>query len=654
MTTAATVLLAAYAVSGVLVVSLVRSLRAARRRAEAKETELSLVTSRTPLLLTRCSRDRRYLFVNRAAAEFVGKTPEEIIGKTMAELAEPQALVAIEPHIQRVLSGETAEFEIEAPHGSGRAIMHVVYTPEWSGGEVVGWIGTIADVTAQRAAERALRESESRFRVMADAAPVLIWISGTDKLCTWFNKPWLEFVGRTMEQELGNGWADNVHPDDLSRCLAVYTTAFDARERFAMEYRLRRADGEFRWVLDHGIPRYEDSGAFVGYVGSCMDITDLKRNEDALREADRRKDEFLATLAHELRNPLAPVRNAVEILRLRGPHAPELAFARDVIDRQMRLMKRLIDDLMDVSRITRNRMELRRERVLLSDALETAIETSRGAIESAGQTLDVSLPDERLALDGDPARLAQVFANLLSNAAKFSEPGGRIVLTVERSGGDAVIRLRDEGIGIPAEMLPRIFEMFMQADRTIERARGGLGIGLTLVRQILAMHGGTIEARSDGPGRGSEFLVRLPLAAAVPAIPEAPAPERSLAPASARRRVLIADDNEDAAETLASMLSFLGYETRRAHDGMQALKACDEFHPEVALLDIGMPKVSGYDVARYLRSRPWGSGVLLVAITGWGQAEDRERAVEAGFDHHLVKPVDPDALASLLASEAAR
>ena len=654
MTTGGIVLLAAYAASGVLVVSLVRSLRAARRRAEANETELDLVTSRTPLLLTRCNRDRRYLFVNRAAAEFAGKTPEEIIGKTMAELAEPKALAAIEPHIQRVLSGEVAEFEIEAPHRSGRSIMHVVYTPEWSGDQVVGWIGTIADVTEQRAAERALRESEARFRTMADAAPVLIWISGTDKLCTWFNKPWLEFVGRTLEQELGNGWAENVHPDDLTRCVATYRSSFDARRPFTMEYRLRRADGEFRWVLDHGIPRYEDRGEFVGYVGSCMDISDQKGIEDTLREADRRKDEFLATLAHELRNPLAPVRNAIEILRLRGPQTPELELARDVIDRQMRLMKRLIDDLMDVSRITRNRMELRRERVLLSDVLETAIETSRNAIEAGALTFDVALPDEALALEGDPARLAQVFANLLSNAAKFSERGGRIALTVERSGHEAVIRLRDEGIGIPADMLPRIFDMFMQADRTLERSRGGLGIGLTLVKQILAMHGGTIEVKSDGPGRGSEFAARLPLADAVPALAESQAPERTLAAAPVRRRVLIADDNEDAAETLGAMLSFLGYETRRAHDGMQALKACDEFRPEVALLDIGMPKVSGYDVARYLRNRPWGQDVLLVAITGWGQAQDRERAQEAGFDHHLVKPVDPDALATLLASEAAR
>ena len=485
---------------------------------------------------------------------------------------------------------------------------------------------------------------------MADAAPVLIWMSGTDRRCTWFNRPWLEFTGRPLEREVGDGWAENVHPEDLDGCLRTYTEAFDARRPFSMEYRLRRHDGEFRWLLDRGLPLHGGDGAFTGYIGSCIDITDRKRSEDALRQGDRRKDEFLATLAHELRNPLAPVRNAIEVLRLKGSPTPEVQWAREVIDRQMRQMARIIDDLLDVSRITRDVLELRRERVDLATVLHAAIETSEGLIETSGHELEVILPPHPIFLQGDVTRLAQVFSNLLSNAAKFSDPGSRITLVAERRGDEVVVAVRDTGIGIPKEMQPYIFDMFVQVDRSLERSQGGLGIGLTLVKRLLELHGGGIEVLSDGAGRGSEFLARLPLA--VPeGVAETPAPRpmgSQVGPA--RGRVLVADDNRDAATSLSTMLDILGYETRTATDGAEALEAANEFRPAVALLDLGMPKTNGYEVARHIRRQDWGKDVVLMAITGWGQTEDRKRTLAAGFDHHLVKPVDPDLLRNLLAS----
>jgi CheY-like chemotaxis protein/two-component sensor histidine kinase len=306
-----------------------------------------------------------------------------------------------------------------------------------------------------------------------------------------------------------------------------------------------------------------------------------------------------------------------------------------------------------VSRITRNKLELRPERVELAKVVDGAVETCRPLLASSGHELTVALPPDPVYLDADFTRLAQVFSNLLNNAAKFSEPGGRIALAAERRGSEVVVSVRDGGIGIPREMLPHIFDMFTQADRSLERSRGGLGIGLTLVKRLVDMHGGSVEARSPGPGQGSEFLVRLPLAISGPR-PGPPPPDDHPPPAApARRRVLVADDNKDAAASLSVMLRILGYETCTAYDGAEALEAAARFRPAVALLDIGMPKTNGYEVARRIRQEPWGKDMVLLAVTGWGQAEDKQRTREAGFDHHLVKPVDPTALAQLLASVAA-
>ncbi len=367
-----------------------------------------------------------------------------------------------------------------------------------------------------------------------------------------------------------------------------------------------------------------------------------------LKEADRRKDEFLATLAHELRNPLAPVRNAVHLLRLKGTDDPELRWSRDVIERQVDHLTRLIDDLLDISRITRNKLELRRQRLELTEIISGAVEASRPLIEECGHQLTVTLPEQPVYLDGDAVRLAQVFLNLLNNAAKYTERGGQIHLSADREGSDVVVSIKDNGMGIPAEILPRLFQIFFQVDRSLEKSQGGLGIGLSLVRRLVELHGGSVAALSDGAGQGSEFIVRLPVLLD-------PAPTKRHDPgtngnghATAAQRILVVDDNRDAANSLAMLLRLSGHDVHTAYDGLAGVEAAEWLRPDVVLLDIGMPKLNGYDACQRIRTQPWGRDIKLVALTGWGQEDDRARSLEAGFDGHLIKPVELNALRDLL------
>ena len=398
----------------------------------------------------------------------------------------------------------------------------------------------------------------------------------------------------------------------------------------------------------------------------AADLIERKRNDEALREADRRKDEFLATLAHELRNPLAPLRNSLAMMHLTEPaaNADGEPLLRDVMERQLEHLIRLVDDLLDVSRITRGTMQLRREPVDLASIVQHAVETCRPLVEERRQEIAVALPEQPIWLNADPVRLAQVFNNLLNNASKYTEPRGHLWLTAERHGEEAVVRVRDTGVGIPPDRLTGIFEMFSQVDRSLERAQGGLGIGLTLVRRLVELHGGSVLAHSEGPGRGSEFVVRLPL---LKTVSEFERPARSRADAAAPhgdrpalpqggnggpggRRTLVVDDNVDSADSLAMLLRLTGHETVTAHDGVEALATAERFQPEVVFLDIGMPRLNGYEAARRIREAPWGRGMVLVAMTGWGKDEDRRRSREAGFDAHLVKPADCSELLKLMES----
>jgi two-component system, sensor histidine kinase len=380
-------------------------------------------------------------------------------------------------------------------------------------------------------------------------------------------------------------------------------------------------------------------------------IEALRASEAALRDADRRKDSFLATLAHELRNPLAPIRTASQILASPRLAPQQLQWAQNVIQRQVGHMALLLDDLLDVARITQGKLELKRERVKLTEVVDSAVEAVRPLLDSKHHQLTVTLPPEDVTLQADSLRLSQILSNLLANAAKYTDAAGHIELSGSVQDGTLSLSVRDDGIGMPPDAPTRIFEMFSQIDSASARAEGGLGIGLAIVRGLLELHGGTIEARSDGPGQGSQFIVRLPLIA--PNVIELPAPEVEGAPVSAAaRRILVADDNKDAANALAMLLELAGHEVRVAHGGRAALAAAQTFRPDVALLDIGMPDLSGHEVAIELRRKPWGAGICLIALTGWGGDDDRRRAIGAGFDRHLTKPISPAALEALLARDA--
>jgi len=378
---------------------------------------------------------------------------------------------------------------------------------------------------------------------------------------------------------------------------------------------------------------------------------EVSRNEEQLRLADRRKDEFLATLAHELRNPLAPVRYALQVLNLRGPVSQEMRWAIELIERQTQNMSRLIDDLLDVNRIARNSLELKKARIELADVINGAIETSKPWIERSGCELKVDTPRERIYLDADMVRLTQVFSNLLNNAAKYGkghDGAGRITLTAGLKGNTVSVTIKDTGVGISAATLPHIFDMFTQVGRSLEQSEGGLGIGLALAKRLVEMHGGLIEARSEGLGKGSAFIVTLPVASAVP---ETAAPARGAAAGEGPKyRVLIADDNRDVTEAFEVMLTMMGHTVEIANDGMDAVEKAASFHPDVIMLDIGMPSLNGYDAARRIRETDTGKKAVLIAITGWGDAKDKRQSEEAGFNHHLVKPVDPLALVELLNS----
>ncbi len=508
------------------------------------------------------------------------------------------------------------------------------------------------DTLEQRVRERteALRESETRLRLAQDAARIgtFDWNIQTG-LNVW--TPELEALhglptGGFPQTQCA--WEHLVHAEDRAETLRLVERAFETGQPIEGEWRVIWPNGSVHWLMGRFQVFKDAAGVPLRMTGVNLDITTRKRAEEALREADRRKDEFLAILAHELRNPLAPIRTAVQILHLKGPGTPELQWAKEVIDRQIQAMTRLIDDLMDVSRISRGKIELRREGIELAQIIAEAVESSRPLIEQQGHELTVTLPPEPILLDADQTRLAQVFLNLLNNAAKFSERGGRIDLTAERQGSDVVVSVKDSGIGIPAANLGSVFEMFSQVEGTLVRSQGGLGIGLCLVKRLVELHEGHIEAKSAGPNKGSEFLVRLPV------VPE-PSSTRQLleegdrALPTSEHRILVVDDNRDAASTLAMLLESMGNTACMAHDGEEAVAMAGKYQPDVVLLDIGLPKMNGYDAARAIRQEPWGRNMVLIAVTGWGQDEDKRKSHEAGFDRHLVKPVEPGSLMNLLA-----
>lgn len=511
-------------------------------------------------------------------------------------------------------------------------------------------VQTLARIEAAEVAESGRRDVQNRLHVALGAGRMGAWdldLATMHMTCSdackanYGRPPGESFTYEQLEAA--------VHEDDRARWRAAVEDAIARSGEFGVEYRTRWPDGAVHWVHVRGTCTTGAGGPALS--GVSLDVTDRRQAEEELRrlaaelsDADRKKDEFLATLAHELRNPLAPIRNGLQVLTMSDkPEARDRAVA--MMGRQLGQMVQLVDDLMDVSRISRGKLELKRERVPLAGVLESAVETSRPLIDQMGHELVFVPPAADIVVDADLTRLAQVFLNLLNNAAKYTERGGRVWFTVAREGDRVAVAVRDTGIGIAADQLPRIFDMFSQVDGSLEKAQGGLGIGLMLVRRLTEMHGGTIEARSDGPGTGSEFVIRLPVVEAATVSVERA--KEQLTPKA--HRILIVDDNQDGADSLSEMMAFFGNDTRTAYDGEAAVAEAVAFQPDVILLDIGLPKLNGYEACRRIRAQQNGNRPVIIAQTGWGAAEDRERTREAGFDHHLVKPVDPVELLRLLA-----
>ncbi|MDB5971970.1 MAG: response regulator [Hydrocarboniphaga sp.] len=490
--------------------------------------------------------------------------------------------------------------------------------------------------------------AEERMRFLADTIPSIVWTCAPDGAVTYANRNWHDYYG-IAAPGVTPAYLTRMalHADEAEVVFRYVSDSLAAGRAFEFEARHLGSDGSYSWFITRAVPWRDARGEVASWFGITTNINEQKQMMERLRDSDRRKDEFLAILGHELRNPLAPIRNAVEVMRLIGLPSGPLQTMRDMIDRQVNQLTRLVDDLLDVSRITRGKIELLHEELTLAEVLERAIEVCRPQLEARELTLQLTLPQAPLPIQGDVTRLAQVFGNLLNNAAKYSPVQRPVEIEAAAVDGDALVIVRDRGVGIPPEMLERIFQPFTQVEATRGYAQGGLGIGLALVRQLLELHGGRVEAHSEGLGLGSEFRVRLPLSLPQPGTAPVVEPEAQTA-ACGLRRVLIADDNADAAASLALMLRLQGHEVQIAGDGVEALELAGRQHPDVVLLDLGMPRMDGYETASRLRAAPWGRELLLVALTGWSQGETSQRPL-ADFDAHRVKPIAPEDLAALLA-----
>ena len=544
----------------------------------------------------------------------------------------------------------SVEYRIVRPDGSVRWVVNRGKAHFDDTGTPILLPGLIIDITARKLAEQALRDSEKLYRAVGESIEYGVWLCDAAGRNIYASDSFLRLIGMTQKECSDLGWINALHPDDAHAAVLAWKECVQAGAAWYREHRVRATDGRYHPILAQGVPIRDDRGHITGWAGINLDISRLKRTEEALRDADRRKDEFLATLAHELRNPLAPIRHAVRILDSAVADAAQHRWGREVIARQVRHMAWLLDDLLDVSRITRGQLDLKKDYVELRAIVDMAVETARPLIDAKMHKLTIALPASAIKLEADPLRLSQVVSNLLTNAAKYTDAAGCIDLTAALECDDLVIRVKDTGIGLTPATIPGLFTMFSQVNSAIDRAEGGLGIGLALVKGLVALHGGQVSASSEGLGRGSEFTVRLPRALVDSQSGASTAPVSSVGSGSerARGRILVADDNRDAAATLSTVLEMSGYEVVTAYSGEQALEAGARTRPQAVLLDIGMPGMSGYETARRIRLEAWGRRALLIAVTGWGQDEDKRKAQSAGFDQHLTKPVDPDQIERLL------
>ncbi|HEY0458119.1 MAG TPA: PAS domain S-box protein [Pyrinomonadaceae bacterium] len=831
-----------------LLISIIRDITDRRRNEEVVRQsmkQLALVTDIAPVYIAQCDRESRFKFVNKAYADRFGITPGDCLGKRIPDIIGQKAFAEIQKYIEIVLSGQPVEFEIIVPYPKiGEHFMHCSYAPEFDeSGAVVGWVSAITDISERRKMEEAVRESENRFRSMTNNAPMLVWLSGTDKLCTYFNQTWLDFTGRTMDEELGNGWTEGIHEKDFDRCIEIYSTAFEAREDFELEYRLRRFDGEYRWLLNKGVPLFTHNGTFRGYLGSCIDVTERKQVQETLLKAERRaseeylellsrivpvgqtlgtardltsiygalhefvrasmpctaffvssynaekrlriaeyiwgeegevdvsvlppmeltedggpnsqaifqkksivvnnywdfmktrphvvlnnngidphsslvvpmtvmsriigtievqayesgaftnehiialemvatlaavaienvrllqveadaretaeaanraKDEFLSVLSHELRTPLNSILGWVRMLRGGVLDAGRTTKAVEVIERNALLQNNLIEDLLDVSRIISGKMRIEKAAVDLVRIFDDAVETLRPVAAHKNILFETHIGEDSLVINGDAMRFQQIVVNLVQNAVKFTEEGGRVSVSLSRSGDFARLAVADSGIGISGELLPFIFERFRQADSSTKRAFSGLGLGLTIVRNLVELHGGTIRAASEGEGSGASFVVQIPLLKEF--LKKQSADEKSRDSANGQAvlhgaRILLVDDD---IESLIPLQLFLERENARITTVGSAKEALEKLSREnfhILITDIGMPGADGYDLIARVRQLQTEQNAFItaIALTAYASSDDRRRALASGFQEHFAKPVDYDELLSVLA-----
>ena len=505
-----------------------------------------------------------------------------------------------------------------------------------------------ARTLAQERGNAALQESERLYRAIGESMNYGVWVCDATGRNIYASESFLKLIGLTQAQCADFNWVSVLHPDDRAATVAAWRDCVRRGGTWYREHRCKGIDGRYHAILAQGVPIRNESGAITGWAGFNLDIHRLKDTETQLREANRRKDEFLATLAHELRNPLAPIRHAVRFLHATGVSEEKRQWGREVIARQVDRMALLLDDLLEVSRITRGSLELSRSNVSLDQLVTQAVETARPLVETKHHTLRIDLPTEPVELHVDPLRASQALGNVLTNAAKYTDSGGHIELSASVEGLSLTIVVKDSGIGLSAESIPGLFEMFSQVDSISERTEGGLGIGLALVKGLMELHGGSVTVASEGLGRGATFTLRFPgVVLPGPSAKHADTGLQPIAVSRAHARVLVVDDNHDAADSLVQLLSLARHDVAVAYSGQQALELSRELQPQVMILDIGMPFPNGHEVARRVREQDWGRRALLVAVTGWGQEADRARTRESGFDHHLTKPIDIDELERL-------
>jgi len=499
--------------------------------------------------------------------------------------------------------------------------------------------------------------ADEHLRAITAMAPVLIWSATQAGVNNWFSPSWTAFTGRTLEELTGDGWTRCVHPEDLERCVGIRATSFQAVAAFTMDFRLRRRDGEYRWMADNGVPRFAADGSALGFVGSAVDIHERKTLEESLAErtqglrlAERRQGQFLAMLSHELRNPLAPIANAASVLRTLEHSNPILVRLREILDRQVGRLSRLVEELIDVTRAAQGQISLVHEHVFVDSIVQSAVARSHDKLNAGRHRLEIDVPDQRLQVRGDAGRLAQALANLIANAAKFTFEPGVVTITVRRAARTVQIVVADQGRGIDPDFLPHAFELFAQQDQTLARPLGGLGVGLTLARRIAQLHGGDVEAFSEGPGKGAEFILWLPV------LDEEAATTPPLAAANPSQsyRVLIVEDDADALESLRLQMELWGNEVTTARSADEALAVAATAHPQIVLCDIGLPGMDGLKLVRALRDQLGSAKVVFAAVTGYASGDDQARALAAGFDSFLVKPLESESLARLLCSAALR